>query len=246
MWGWGRSSRGARRRDVIMMLTLVSHLFTTFGFPLPAPRPNSKDASYPYPCQKRPCGCFSAEQCWAGDCCCFTLEEKLAWAEANGVEPPEHVRPLVASRKAHPGSAMKHSYCCESGAEEGTQPAESPSCCPKADGEASPSCCGQSSGSCERPEQECPACAAKSSAKCCGKKAPVAGNESDFRWVVGIFAQRCRGEGPAGLIKLDPSVPSDSSSGTLVAPQAGEFLSGIDPLITSTSHTPPTRPPRGS
>jgi hypothetical protein len=235
-----------RLRDVIVVLTLVSHLMVTFGFPLPAPGRKSKDASRPYPCQNRPCGCFSAEQCWAGDCCCFTLEEKLAWADANGVEPPAQVRPQVESRKANPTPPKKKPCCCEAGAEEGTQPTESPSCCPKADGEATPSCCGQSTGCCDRPSPECPACAAKTSAKCCEKKAPPAGDESGVRWVVGIFARKCRGEGPAGLMKLDPSVPPDMEPRQVVAPEPGEFLAGFDPVVTSASHSPPTRPPRGS
>lgn len=50
-----------------------------------------KDRSQPFPCQHRPCGCRSADQCWKR-CCCFTQAQKLAWAKRNGVTPPDFVR----------------------------------------------------------------------------------------------------------------------------------------------------------
>src|SRR5262249_26842575 len=54
------------------------------------------------------------EECWAGDCCCFTLEQKLDWAEAHGIEPPPHVRPMVEARKARQAEAKP--CCCEESA----------------------------------------------------------------------------------------------------------------------------------
>src|SRR5262245_10911617 len=94
----GVAKPGTLPRRALLALTLAGHLVATFGVPLPAS--NGKDSSTAYPCQNRPCGCGSAAECWAGDCCCFTLEQKLDWAEANSVEPPPHVRPMVAARKA--------------------------------------------------------------------------------------------------------------------------------------------------
>ncbi|HEV7279567.1 MAG TPA: hypothetical protein VGN57_05085 [Pirellulaceae bacterium] len=58
----------------------------TSGVPLPAGMPPDKFGA-PFPCQSHACGCRSAAACWA-DCCCFTHEEKHAWARANGVTPP--------------------------------------------------------------------------------------------------------------------------------------------------------------
>src|SRR5688500_8738498 len=102
----GGARHGVQPRGLVVALVLASHIFGTFGFPLIAPTGGkAQDASQPYPCQSRPCGCSSAEKCWEGDCRCFTLAQKLAWADANGVEPPEHVRPLVESSGA--GSAPK-------------------------------------------------------------------------------------------------------------------------------------------
>src|SRR5262249_28300736 len=58
-----------------------------------------------FPCQGRPCGCASAADCWQGDCCCFTLAEKVAWADAHGVEPPAHARERAAA-------CCSHGSCC--------------------------------------------------------------------------------------------------------------------------------------
>lgn len=51
---------------------------------------SEKDTSEPFPCQNRPCGCRSASQCWE-KCCCFSDEQKVAWAKANHVKVPEFV-----------------------------------------------------------------------------------------------------------------------------------------------------------
>ena len=55
-----------------------------------------KDSSEPFPCQHRPCGCRSAEQCWK-KCCCFDNNQKIAWAKANNVRVPDYV--LRAAKK---------------------------------------------------------------------------------------------------------------------------------------------------
>lgn len=94
------------------MLALLSHLAVTIGVPSPLPSRVKPISETVYPCQSRLCGCLTSEQCWAGDCCCFTLEEKLAWAEHHGVEPPDHVRPLIESRKGRAAPAVKQKSCC--------------------------------------------------------------------------------------------------------------------------------------
>jgi hypothetical protein len=109
---WGVARPGTLPRRALLALTLAGHLFATFGVPLFVSSP--KESAPTYPCQSRPCGCLSAAECWAGDCCCFTMEEKLAWAEANGVEPPPHVRPMVESRKARQAAEERPSCCEES------------------------------------------------------------------------------------------------------------------------------------
>lgn len=55
----------------------------TVGVPLPTGRP--KDRSIAFPCMDRACGCHDAADCKA-HCCCFSSDEKLAWAAEHGVD----------------------------------------------------------------------------------------------------------------------------------------------------------------
>ncbi len=193
----GRACRGFRPRDAVALLILISHLLVTFGFPVPALHARkAKDTGQTFPCQDHPCGCITAEECWKGDCSCSTLEQKLAWAEANGIEPPSHVRPLVASRRARASSMPGSTGCCS---------------------EAEPNCCKTKST----------------------KKKP------DVRWVVGLFAQKCRGEGPKGFFQLEPVVFANLTGNWLFeCSPAKESLVDRPHWLTSTTHRPPTPPPR--
>ena len=98
-----RTTPGRRLRGGLLALLLVSQVVAATGVPLPSPGVAS--SGVPFPCQSRACGCLTATACWAGDCCCSTLEEKLLWADAQGFEPPAHVRPLVAARRCSPDRA---------------------------------------------------------------------------------------------------------------------------------------------
>jgi len=49
-------------------------------------RLSGKDRSQPFPCMDKPCGCATAEQCFAS-CCCHTPAQRLAWARAQRVAP---------------------------------------------------------------------------------------------------------------------------------------------------------------
>ena len=202
-----RRRDGSRRWDrtglALVVLTLFSHLMATFGFPLPAATAEKPGAAGPaFPCQNRPCGCADSAECWAGDCCCFTLEEKLEWAEANGVEPPAHVRPLVESRRAAPKKPA--ACCCEAG------------------------------GCSEAPTPE---------PSCCSKEPAPEGVA--VRWVVGLFAKKCRGDGPAGLFDAEPAVPPEAIFEHI---RPLPLVSAIDcpRRAVSASHVPPTPPPRSA
>ncbi|MEX0713562.1 MAG: hypothetical protein WD278_14490, partial [Pirellulales bacterium] len=76
-----------RRRRFVQpaaLFALLVHLGATVGVPLPgAP---AKDRSRPFPCMDRRCGCHSAGEC-RESCCCFSDEEKLAWARRHQVDP---------------------------------------------------------------------------------------------------------------------------------------------------------------
>jgi hypothetical protein len=230
------------QRRLTASLALLAYVGATLGFPLPAPVRNSKDASRPYPCQNRPCGCLTAEQCWAGDCCCFTLEEKLAWAEANGIEPPEHVRPLVEARKSR-RAQTKEKPCC-TGADPSSEPSVKPpaSFCEKLK-VAGSTCCRVESPEAGGSAPECPHCAAK--AKSCESKRPTA-TQPAVHWLIGIFAQKCRGEGPWGLTHLDPVIVSDLRPTLHAGPEPVVWIVPRSVRLATSSHCPPTPPPRCS
>ena len=61
-------------------------MLTPRGDALADTRLAAKDRSRPFPCMDKPCGCATAEQCFA-NCFCHTPAERLAWAKAHGVEP---------------------------------------------------------------------------------------------------------------------------------------------------------------
>jgi hypothetical protein len=87
--------------SIYRWLSCLLVVFVLCAVLLPMPislRPSGveKDQSQPFPCQSRPCGCRSAEQCWK-KCCCFTNSQKVAWAKANGVDLPDYV--LAAAKK---------------------------------------------------------------------------------------------------------------------------------------------------
>lgn len=67
-----------------------------------------KDRSRPFPCQDRPCGCRSAEQCWK-KCCCFTDSQKVAWAKSQGVKAPAFV--IAAAAKEQPAAVCRTGGC---------------------------------------------------------------------------------------------------------------------------------------
>jgi len=68
----------------------------------------TKDLSIPFPCQNNGCGCKDAVQCWSS-CGCFSDQEKIAWAKANAVEPPEW---FLEDLKTKPASARQATCGC--------------------------------------------------------------------------------------------------------------------------------------
>ena len=94
----------------LVSLAVLLLILTSF-LPIPtgsSPR-NDKDLSQPFPCQNRPCGCRSADQCWKR-CCCFTNAQKVSWAKAHNVTPPAYVI-AAANGTKHGSDALKG--CCK-------------------------------------------------------------------------------------------------------------------------------------
>lgn len=99
------------RYRALAIAVLFAHSLGTVGYPL-IPRHAAVSDTIAYPCAGHACGCATSEQGWAGDCCCYTLEQKLAWADARGIEPPTHVRSTIAARKQ--AQQPKTKSCCAS------------------------------------------------------------------------------------------------------------------------------------
>jgi hypothetical protein len=83
-------------QNAVALLLLLGILVEIAG--IPVVRLSKKDRSRPYPCQDRPCGCASADECWH-HCCCMNNKEKLAWAREHGVTPPDFV--VAAAEQEH-------------------------------------------------------------------------------------------------------------------------------------------------
>ena len=231
------------RRRVLAVLALVAQVFAATGAPIPSAR--GKASATAFPCRDHPCGCATAERCWAGDCCCFTLEEKLAWAEANGVEPPAHVRPLVEARKPRPTPPKPKKACCSEPVAPKANPAPEPSCCDRMKSSSAGSGGARTTGSCCESHTE-PTVNVAEPPTPRGEKKPVASTSSGVRWVAGIVAQKCRGEGPAGLLKLELVISPLSNAWQVSAPEPRTFGRVPSIPVVCISHTPPTPPPRHS
>jgi hypothetical protein len=68
-------------------VVLVAYVATAVGLPMPVLQ--AKDRSQPFICQNHVCGCHNAQDCWQ-HCCCYSAQEKLAWAQEQQVEPPAY------------------------------------------------------------------------------------------------------------------------------------------------------------
>lgn len=177
-----RPFRSDRLRRAFVWAATAWFAIVTSGVPLPAGMPSDKFGA-PFPCQSHACGCRSAEACWA-DCCCFTLEEKLAWARANGVTPPAGT-PLFDPEAKESDSAddvppTKRSCCtkkaCAKKAIEPTTVSLS-----------SRSCCSAKKATCcsaARPASQC-------EGDCDGEEAGC--SEGEATAIVLLQAMKCRG-----------------------------------------------------
>jgi hypothetical protein len=194
-------------RHALAVVALLAQFVTVFGAPVLSPRANAKSGSVPFPCQNHPCGCSTSEEGWAGDCCCFTLEQKLAWAEERGIEPPPHVRATVEARRA---ASKKVKSCCSKHT--------------KSD------CCRTATEEIQKPPID----------------EPPANQSHSVRWVAGLFAQKCHGEGTAGLLKFEFASTPDLSGPPRATRHVSEFARPTDWRANSTPSYPPTPPPRVS
>jgi hypothetical protein len=202
------------RHRCCVAVQLLAYLVSTLGFPLAATA--RKDGAQPFPCQDHSCGCQSAEECWRG-CCCFSPEERLAWARQHGVEPPAYAeRPAPKGWRTPPRR------------EQASRPAPKQACCT--------GCC--------QPEQGLED-SSSTKPSCCNTTAcqhPAHGNAPTGQ--PGMSALHCQGLTmlwvSLGTVPFVPSVAWLPQLPTV------ERLSHLDRSAPSQPHTPPKPPPRSS
>jgi hypothetical protein len=218
--------RPTLRHRIGAAVALFAYLAAAIGLPLPATSVARKDRSQPFPCQDHVCGCQTAEECWAS-CCCFSPEERWAWAAAHNVQPPEYAeRPAVQGwrttrlRDREGETAATDSTCY------GHKHAAHGSCCSKTESAQSPTCCHRDSA------------AEESSATFAPTDKPLA-----VHWALGMSRLRCKGLTVLwvgnGAVLLPPAADSKTSS----LPLLGR-LPYRDRFPYRVNRTPPTPPPR--
>jgi hypothetical protein len=219
---WRNCSWRLRRYRLCAGVALVCYLATAVGFPVPSLP--FKEHSQPFPCQDHPCGCQTAEQCWR-HCCCFSPEERFAWAESHHVQPPAYAeRPANhgwSTARDQMGACEEKNVCSLCTSRETCSTPVHKICCTN-HRDATP-CCSKESG--PLAERSRPESATRTS------------------WMLGIAALRCQGittmwvsvgavvPPPASLAGHDQLLPT----GWLTHRNASPL-----PLIL----TPPDPPPR--
>jgi len=117
MMSWFQRIQQPAQRRLCGLIVLLGMCASNVPLPQPSVKPTDKDRSQPFPCQDRPCGCRSADQCWK-KCCCFTNTQKLAWAKANRVAAPDYVFMAAADESK---SASCRKACCTKELSHGTR-----------------------------------------------------------------------------------------------------------------------------
>ncbi len=221
---FGRRAQFGRRlfRRLVGLVVLVSVCASFFPLPVGTVPPRGKDQSEPFPCQNRPCGCASADQCWK-QCCCFTNAEKLVWAKANGVTPPQFV--VDAARAESSAKVVK---------DEASRKKLCPHCTKSAISEHSLACHQASSKS------ECCSTSGRDQQHRDGEQAQP--EEDSTRFVIGIEMMKCRGQGlfwnslPWAVIPVAHVPEFQSDLGSWDRPQSA--------VAASIAAEPPEPPPK--
>lgn len=195
---------------------------------VPTKSSSEKDESEPFPCQNRPCGCRTAEQCWK-KCCCFTNSQKVAWAKANNVKVPDFVL-KAAGIEAASVSAPRSETCSLVTAESNSELKSATSCCSKsADAAAAVKDREQatSSGYCSK----------------CVPKKTVAHSTPRKKIVTGFNAAEC--QGIAFLVALlSTSIVSANVTIESAVPKHGELITAHSERLPWMSPRPPLPPPK--
>lgn len=139
----------------------------------------------PFPCQDRPCGCSSPEQCWTS-CCCFSPAERQAWASERHIAPPDYAVLATTASKVPDDSHRRTASCC---AQQVKPPPVVRSCCGSDKRPAPPSALSQTAPGDTTDVASCPV--ATTACSLCSE----AENSADGQWqvVLTLTSVKCRG-----------------------------------------------------
>lgn len=112
-------------RNAFLIIGVFSlHLIAVLGMPLrfdghgehPGTRGEQESSVERFPCEDCGCGCRTARQCWSG-CCCFSVDERLAFARKHGIQPPPELLAQVSdgrklSAVENDAKPTSESGCC--------------------------------------------------------------------------------------------------------------------------------------
>lgn len=106
MFRWVRRRVRRQVRGGLGLLVLVSwmHAVSPANWLIAAPLPVPLGS---FPCAGHACGCLTAEQCW-DHCCCYSVAERVAWAEQQHVSAPVNLRTLAAGEQKSCCAARHH------------------------------------------------------------------------------------------------------------------------------------------
>ena len=215
------SSKAFRRLMSLLALLCLAAILLPLPLSPIAQTNSGKDTSQPFPCQNRPCGCRSAEQCWK-KCCCFTNSQKVAWAKANGVDLPDYV---LAAAKKETATTKKPCALCSKDEARHTKPK-----CETA--VTSPT--GQRLSS-------------ASAVPASDSTAPRSGvNPARFKtskWVLAVYSAECQGQPSFSLCFPASIIPAHVMPVT-ISVEMTEFVHSVSERVNLTSLRPPLPPPK--
>ncbi|MGC3970299.1 MAG: hypothetical protein QM775_24100 [Pirellulales bacterium] len=211
-------------RRALVWVALVNYTALTLGLPIPAaamaPGGLSGEA---YPCRDHRCGCVSAEQCWKS-CCCFSHDEKMAWAERHGVTPPAYVIALAEVRPVSNRSPVRKSCCSAAPAKPRVR-----SCCSS----------GHDSKTCEVADSM------NATSQQAASDEQVAVDRGRPGWVSYLNAARCRGVSTAAWLNVPISLPTAMfDDSVLIDLQPQQRVVAVELRWDSLSFPPADPPPR--
>ena len=215
------SSKAFRRLMSLLALLCLASIVLPLPIARVAQIDPGKDTSQPFPCQNRPCGCRSAEQCWK-KCCCFTNSQKVAWAKANGIELPDYV--LAAAKKETTITKKPCVLCSKDDAGKTQQKCEAS--------------VASTTGKCQSS-----ASAAPTSVSSTPVPRVTSARPKTSKWIHSVYSAECQGQPafslcfPASIVpaRVQPITNSDDTT---------EFLHHVSERLHLTSMRPPLPPPK--